>query len=140
MESQPRYFSSRNDDSAEASPLGDIRINYEVIANIVRLSTLEIEGVLAVGSRWQQKFQQVFSKNREAIDGVQIDQEGDLYAVRVRVQMAFGTDLGSVAYKIQDRVRQNLQDMANLSVSRVDVVVDSVQMAPAEVQTESKEA
>jgi len=92
-----------------------------------------------VGSRWQQKFQQVFSKNREAIDGVQIDPEGDLYAVRVRVQMAFGFDLGSVAYKIQDRVRQNLQDMANLSISRVDVIVDSVQSAPEKI-SETKES
>lgn len=109
-----------------SSPLGDIKINYEVIADIVRLSALQVSGVKGVGSRWVQKFQTVFSRRKEVIDGVLIEPEGDSYSVRVRVQMAFGVDLAKVAYEIQEIVRDNIQKMANLGVSRVDVVVDSI--------------
>ena len=114
-----------------SSPLGDIKINYEVIADIVRLSALQVAGVKSVGSRWLQKFQTVFSRRKEVIDGVFIEPEGDSYAVRVRVQMAFGVELARVAYDIQEVVRDNIQKMANLSVSRVDVIVDGIGHEPA---------
>ncbi len=109
-----------------SSPLGDIKINYEVIADIVRLSAVNVPGVKSVGSRWIEKFQTVFSRRREVIDGVLIEPEGDSYAVRVRVQMQFGVELAKVAYDIQEVVRDNLQKMANLSITRVDVVIDGI--------------
>jgi uncharacterized alkaline shock family protein YloU len=116
--------------------LGDIKINYEVIADIVRLSATNVPGVKSVGSRWIEKFQTVFSRRKEVIDGVLIEPEGDSYAVRVRVQMEFGVELAKVAYDIQEVVRDNLQKMANLSVTRVDVVIDGITNdTPATVQS-----
>jgi uncharacterized alkaline shock family protein YloU len=126
MSSTQSYDPKKSMMGDTSSPLGDININYEVIADIVRLSALQVAGVKGVGSRRVQKFQTVFSRKKEVIDGVLIEQEGDSYAVRVRVQMAFGVDLAKVVYDIQEVVRDNIQKMANLAVTRVDVIVDSI--------------
>ena len=126
METEYRYFPSRAMITEPSSPLGDIKINYEVIANIVRLSIGSIEGVLTVGGHWWSRLQSAFSSKRDVIDGVYIVDEGGNYAIRVRVQMAFGVELAKVSYEIQNKVRENLLSMANVTVSRVDVIIDGI--------------
>jgi uncharacterized alkaline shock family protein YloU len=126
MDTEYRYFPSRAMITEPSSPLGDIKINYEVIANIVRLSIGSIEGVLTVGGHWWRRVEGAFSSKRDVIDGVYIMDEGGSYAIRVRVQMRFGVELAKVAYEIQNRVRENLLHMANVNVSRVDVIIDGI--------------
>ena len=137
MEPSRRYFPSRAMLNEPSSPLGDININFEVIANIVRLTVLDVEGVVAVGGNVLRKIESMLINKHDVIDGVRLEEEGDGYAVMVRVQVAFGVELAKVAYDIQNDVRDNLQKMANVSVTRVDVMVDGIrrvgtkQQAPA---------
>lgn len=126
MENERHYFPSRAMITEPSSPLGDIKINFEVIANIVRLSVIDIDGVLGVGGHWWRRVESVFSNRRDVIDGVYIEEDGDGYAIKVRVQMAFGVELSKVAYEIQDKVKENLLTMANVAVTRVDVIVDGI--------------
>ena len=126
MDTERRYFPSRAMLTEPSSPLGDIKINFEVIANIVRLTVLEIEGVLSVGGNFWHRMAGLVASHKDVIDGVAIEEEGDSYAVRVRVQLAFGVELAKIAYEIQNKVRENLQEMANVSASRVDVVIDGI--------------
>lgn len=132
MDTERRYFPSRAMLTEPSSPLGDIKINFEVIADIVRLSVLQVEGVMAVGGHWWHQLQGLFGRKRDIIPGVSIMPEGDNYAIRVRVQLQFGVELAKVAYEIQNQVRENLQTMANVSTSRVDVIVDGLQTNPHE--------
>jgi uncharacterized alkaline shock family protein YloU len=131
MDSERRYFPSRAMITEPSSPLGDIKINLEVIANIIRLTVLEVEGVLAVGGSLWHRIESLAMRRKDVIDGVALDEEGDGYAVRVRVQVLFGVELSHVAYEIQERVRDNLQKMANVSATRVDVVVDNIKKVTA---------
>ena len=126
MDSSHRYFPSRAMITEPSSPLGDIKISFEVIANIVRMSVIDIEGVLAVGGNLLRRMESVVFRRREVIDGVQIEEEADSYAVKVRVQLLFGVNISQVSYEIQNKVRDNLQTMANVQVSRVDVVIDGI--------------
>ena len=126
MDNERRYFPSRAMITEPSSPLGDIKINFEVIANIVRLTVVDIEGVLAVGGHWWRRFESAFSHRRDVIDGVYIEEDGDGYAIKVRVQLLFGVEISKVAYEIQNAVRDNLQSMANVSVTRIDVIVDGI--------------
>jgi uncharacterized alkaline shock family protein YloU len=131
MDNERRYFPSRAMITEPSSPLGDIKINFEVIANIVRLTVTEIEGVLQVGGNWLRHVETVFSRRRDVIDGVYIEEDGDGYAIKVRVQVAFGVELTKVAYQIQNRVHENLQTMANVNVNRIDVMIDGIHRVPA---------
>lgn len=135
MEPSRRYFPSRAMLNEPSSPLGDININFEVIANIVRLTVLDVEGVVAVGGNVFRKIESMITNKRDVIDGVRLEEEGDGYAVMVRVQVAFGVELAKVAYDIQNDVRDNLQKMANVSVTRVDVMVDGIRRTGSKPQT-----
>lgn len=135
MEHTRRYFPSRAMLTEPSSPLGDIKINFEVIANMVKLTVMDVSGVLAVRSSLVHKAFSLFTNRNDVIDGVRIEEEGDGYAVTVRVQVAFGVELAKVAYEIQNDVRDNLQRMANVTVTRVDVMVDGIRRKPGKHQT-----
>ncbi len=126
MDNEHRYFPSRAMISEPSSPLGDININFEVIANIVRLTVSDIQGIASVGGQVFKHMASFFTPKRDVIDGVYIEEDGDGYAIKVRVQVFFGTEIPKVAYQVQDKVRQNLAAMASVNVTRVDVVVDGI--------------
>lgn len=48
--------------SEDSNTLGDIRINHSVVASIVRLATLEVSGVAAVGGGFVDGIAEIFSK------------------------------------------------------------------------------
>jgi|GEM_PF-2528154 uncharacterized alkaline shock family protein YloU len=130
MDHERRYFPSRAMISEPSSPLGDININFEVIANIVRLTVVDVEGVLCVGGNWLRRAEGMIRRPREIIDGISVVEDGDGYGIRVRVQVAFGVELSRVAYQVQDSVHENLRTMAKVNVTRVDVVIDGISKLP----------
>lgn len=109
---------------------GDIKINYNVVATIVKLASLEVPGVVAVGGGgFLDDVAGMFSK-KETGTGIQVDEhESRGYHITVRLVMAYGSDLYSVASKVQETVREQVQKMTTKSVARVDVLIESVRLA-----------
>ena len=112
--------------SEESSTLGDIRINHSVVASIVRLATLEVSGVAAVGGSFVDGITEIFSK-KGGESGVRVDEDevGD-YRIEARVILRFGVELATVAGEIQQRIAEQVQKMTSKSVARVNVIIDGV--------------
>jgi len=71
--------------SEEQSTLGEIRINHSVVANIVRIATLNVPGVHSVGGGRFEGIADMFGK-REGEKGVRVSEdEGGTYEIEVRV-------------------------------------------------------
>jgi uncharacterized alkaline shock family protein YloU len=130
MDNERRYFPSRAMINEPSSPLGDINISLEVIANIVRLLVVDVEGVVCVGGDILRRAEGFIRRPHEIIDGIAVQEDGDGYGVRVRIQVAFGVELSRVAYQVQDTVHENLRSMAKVNVTRVDVVIDGIRKLP----------
>ena len=126
-EPDPTQESSIPTVSEESNSLGDIKINHSVVASIVRLATLEVTGVAAVGSSGGlDGIAEIFSK-RESERGVRVeeDEAGD-YQIEIRVILRFGVELASVATQIQQSVATQVKKMTSKSVARVNVIIDGV--------------
>lgn len=108
--------------------LGQIKINHSVIASIVRLAALEIEGVYAVGGSFVDGIAEIFSK-KESDRGVQVseDEEG-AYLIDIRVILQFGIELTKTALQIQENVIEKIQQMTMKSVHKVNVIIDGIKM------------
>ncbi len=108
--------------------LGQIKINHSVIASIVRLAALEIQGVYAVGGSFVDGIAEIFSK-KESDRGVQVseDEEG-AYLIDIRVVLQFGVELTKTALDIQENVIEKIQKMTMKSVSKVNVIIDGIKM------------
>ena len=107
---------------------GEVRINHSVIANIIRLSVLEVDGVASVvGSFFGGVSELFFKKDTERGITVKEDECGR-YIIEVRVMLYFGIPLTEVAAKIQRNVANQVYYMTQKDVARVDVVIDGVKV------------
>jgi uncharacterized alkaline shock family protein YloU len=89
-------------------------ISNEVLARYAGDAALEVDGVsgLAPGA----------AEISESDGAVDID---------LHVELAWGADAGGVARRVQERVSEYIEGMANVDVGSVDVVVDRVGAPPA---------
>ncbi|MBO94420.1 MAG: Asp23/Gls24 family envelope stress response protein [Opitutales bacterium] len=117
----------------ETTSLGDIKINHSVVASIVRLATMEVEGVFAVGGGGVVEGIAEFLSKKESERGVTVaDSDGGAYDIEVRVILRFGVDLAKVGMQIQETVRDRVVDMTSKPVERIDVVIDGIKMDPSD--------
>lgn len=121
----------------ESTSLGHIKINHSVIASIVRLSALQVEGVYTVGGGFVDGIAEIFSK-KESDRGVRVteDSAGN-YVIELRVIMRFGVELAKVAMNIQECVAKEVTHMTLKAVTQVDVIIDGVKVESKIKDTEA---
>ena len=112
----------------ERTPLGEIKINPSVVASIVRLSVLEVEGTHSVGGSFVDGITEMFSK-RESDRGVRVseDEQGN-YIIEIRVILRFGADLTKTAVQIQQNVQRQVIKMTMKQASKINVIIDGIRM------------
>lgn len=118
--------------------LGDIKINHNVIASIVRLATLQVQGVAGVGGGLVDGISEIFTKKEADHRGVRIteDEQGD-YQIEVRVAVTYGAEIGRTAYEVQVDVRKQVMAMTGKNVARVDVIIEGVRLPGEKSAAES---
>lgn len=109
------------------SDLGAIRVNHNVIANIVRLSTLSVDGVIGLGrSPTKSKFEKFFSKS-SFHHGIRISEDTNGgYVIDIQVVLKFGSELAKVALDIQQTVARQITSMTMKSVSLINITIEDV--------------
>lgn len=117
---------TRLDDQPE---LGEIRINHDVVASIVRLAALQVSGVAGVGGGFADGLSELLSKREADKRGVRVtEDQHDNYTIEVRLVIVYGSEIGKTAYDVQAAVRKQVIGMTGKGVSRVDVVVEGVRL------------
>lgn len=111
------------------SNAGEIRINHSVIANIVRLSALEVSGVLDIATqKIADGLLKFFAKDGD--HGIKVtEDEAGSYVIDVPVVLSFGCELAKVAMEIQQNVARQVARMTMKEVARVNVIIDAVRIA-----------
>ena len=114
--------------SDDTSTMGDIKINHSVVGNIVRLATLEVDGVVSVGSGIVDGIREIF-KGNDSDHGVRVSEdEAGQYDIEVKVQMRFGEELAKVAMEVQQNVSTQVKRMTMKEVGHVDVLIDGIRL------------
>ncbi len=115
----------------------EIKITFPVVANIVKMSTMEVDGVYSVkdGSDgiWE-----TFG-GRKSEKGVEvIENEAEEYVIKIHVELLFGVKLAETAKIIQQHVRSQVETMTGKAVGKIDVYIDGIREATTKVD-ETKE-
>lgn len=129
MEDYNKQELSENLDTIqEDSGLGSISINNEVVANIVAMASREVAGVVGLASGGiKDDIAGLFGGKRESGSAVNIMEAADgSYHIKVKLILTFGVQLAKVAQSVQEAVRDQVENMTNKDVSKVDVIVDGV--------------
>jgi uncharacterized alkaline shock family protein YloU len=104
---------------------GKVVYNAGIVHNIVALAVAEVEGAVLVQSKKS---------------GISLYLEKDGIYVDVSVSVKYGYNVPELAYRIQQSVKQSVENMTKYKVQEVDVHIDDVAfVAPITVEKEPEE-
>ena len=114
---------------------GNLKISREVIATIARYAALEIEGVDSLAS---------FATNlkgwllkKQSAKPIDIDLSEDVAVIELHVNIKTGVNIPETAEKIQSAVKEAVQNMTGIAVSRVNINIAGIVFAEPAEQTEA---
>lgn len=108
-----------------AAPLGTIRISPQVLATIVSLTALSVEGVAHLGSGARSVN---FSRNvAHGGDGVRVRVQNGSVSAEVYVVVKDGVSMQKVGNTVQKQVSEALDKMVGMPVASVNVYIEDVE-------------
>lgn len=112
----------QNHDCSQST--GNLKISREVIATIARYATLEIEGVASLAS-FTANIKGWLLKNQSP-KPIVIDLSDEIAVIDVHVNIKAGVNIPAVAEKIQLAVKEAVQNMTGIVVSRVNINIAGI--------------
>ena len=110
---------------------GSLQISTDVLAKIARLAALEVGGVAEVTTGNSQNVRRLLSRTGLQ-KPVSVMLEDGVAAVTVHLTANYGQKIMPLCEKVQENVKQTIQNMTGITVSRVNVLV--VGLAQPEAQ------
>ncbi len=121
MADNRKTFKIKSDD------IGDVRIADEVVAIIAGLAATEVEGVSSMaGNITNEIVSRLGMKNLSR--GIMIEVMEDEVKVDVAINIAYGFSIPEVSSRVQDKVKNAIENMTGLNVAVVNVRIASVDM------------
>ena len=109
---------------------GSLQISTEVLGKIARCAALEVAGVAEVSCGSQNRKVKDFLERANVQSPVTVEMWDGTAEITLHLVVAFGARIPSVAEKVQENVKTAVQNMTNVTVSRVDLVIAG--LAPAQ--------
>lgn len=109
---------------------GSLQISTEVLGKIARCAALEVAGVAEVSCGSQNRKVKDFLERANVQSPVTVEMRDGTAEITLHLVVAFGARSPSVAEKVQENVKTAVQNMTNVTVSRVDLVIAG--LAPAQ--------
>ena len=104
---------------------GGLKISITVIEKIAKIAAMEVEGVsnVSVGSSGMKGF---LAKTNlpKSVEVTMFDGVAD---ITVNVVVKYGVKLPTVCKEIQQAVKANVQNMTDITVSKVNIIVTGVE-------------
>ena len=113
----------------EDDNIGTVQIADEVVAMIASLATTEVEGVSSMtGTISNELMSKVGVKN--LTKGVKVEVIGSSVKVELTVMMDYGYNIPATSQKVQERVKNAIENMTGLEVTDVNLRIAGVNMKP----------
>ena len=113
----------------EDENIGSVRIADEVVAMIASLAATEVDGVSSMaGNITNELMSKVGMKNLTR--GVRVDVRGSNVKVELAILMEYGYHIPGTSQKVQERVKNAIENMTGLNVTDVNIRIAGVNMNP----------
>jgi uncharacterized alkaline shock family protein YloU len=118
-------------DQRNADGYGSITITEDVIAVCVREAVSRTQGVHELFGGFQDTLSQNILGKELKFKGIKVSDEADGVVIDVQIIVDYGVKIPEVAWDLQRRVKNELEEMTDAAVKAVNVVVQGVHL-PAE--------
>ena len=104
----------------------NINISEEVITTISGIAVSEISGVAEMAGGITGGITEVLSGKKNLSKGIKADVAGNNVKIDVNIIVNYGVRIPDVAFDIQNKVKQKVENMTGLKVNEVNVHVQGV--------------
>ena len=110
----------------EKEGMGEIRISSDVVSIIASNAALEVEGIASFGGGIAGNLSQVLGR-KNPYKGVTVEiTENREVNIDLHIVVEYGVRIPDVAWKLQERIKQNVEQMTGLHVEEINVHVQGV--------------
>ncbi|MEA4816475.1 MAG: Asp23/Gls24 family envelope stress response protein [Lachnospiraceae bacterium] len=114
-----------NTDKQNMSPAGQIQIADEVIAVIAGTAAMEVEGVEAAAGASKNTIAEFFGKKSNS-KGVKVFVNEGEVSIEIDISIKFGIKINDTALEVQKKIKNAVENMTGLSVTKIDVNVSDI--------------
>lgn len=114
----------------EENALGNVQIADEVIAVIAGLAAGEVEGVVKLAGTFSNELASRLGKKLPS-KGVRVELTPGEVKIDLAIVVMYEYNIPEVAAAVQDKVKQAIETMIGLNVTRVNIKIAGVKMADA---------
>lgn len=109
-----------------------LQISTDAIAKIAKCAAMEIDGVMDIACGGQKTVRGILE--RVSIQQpVEVEIKDGTVRLTMHLMVAFGCKVPAVAAKVQENVKNAVQNMTGVTVSQVNVIVAGIGTAAQEV-------
>ena len=109
--------------------LGEVKIADEVVAIIAALAATEVDGVASMaGNITNELISRLWMKNLSK--GVKVDVLEGVVTVSLSLNLKYNYSIMDVSAKVQEKVKNAVENMTGLEVADVNIKVAGVEMPP----------
>lgn len=108
---------------------GSLQISTEVIGKIARCAALEVDGVVAVSCGNKNAKVKDILERASIQPSVTVEMRDGTANITLHLVVAFGARIPSMAEKVQENVKTAVQNMTNVTVSRIDLIIAGLSAA-----------
>lgn len=121
----------------DGTEMGVIKVHENVIASIVRKAACSVNGVMRLaGSTLVDNIAEILGNRRISDRSITVDINGDAVTIEVKVNLAYGAHIPTVAAEIQAIIMKDVEKMTGMTVASVNVIVQELD-EPTENKEES---
>lgn len=102
-----------------------LKISEDVLATIAQITAGEIEGVAGLATTAAQGIQRLLGKKGKG-NGISLQYVEDEAVIDLYIILKFGVRIPEVAAIVQERVKEAIQNMTNITVSKINVHVSGL--------------
>ena len=102
-----------------------IKIADDVVATIAGKSALEVKGVYSMAGGFAGGISEVFGK-KSYTKGIKVDNTEKGLKIDVNIIVEYGSRIPDVAYEIQNKVKNSIENMTGLKIEEVNVHIQGV--------------
>ena len=104
---------------------GEVNISDDVIGIITNIAAMEIEGVSGLHSSFAGDIAEMFGK-KNLSKGVKVVVEEQTVKVDLNIDVDFGIVIPDIAWQVQEKVKNSIENMTGLECLEVNINVQGV--------------
>ena len=116
--------------------IGSVQIADEVVAMIASLAAMEVEGVYSLAGKVTNELMSKVGV-KSLTKGVRVQVTGSNVRVDLALSLEYGYNIPGTSAKVQEKVKNAIENMTGLTVTDVNIRIVNVNMEPGREEMES---